>query len=846
MKPVNFGIDLGTTNSLIAKYDNNKVLLFKNPVGQKETLASVVAYRPERILVGDKAREYLTKDPINVFGNFKRKMGTDEKYYVVNIDDNVTPVQLSSLVLKELKNFIHTGETPEACVITIPASFDSMQSNATLKAGEEAGFKSIFLLQEPIAASLSFFNETAGEIPNNGYWLVYDFGGGTFDAALIHSTEQELKVIDHEGNNFLGGADLDFAIIEKVIVPEIIRQTGIENFEEELRVKYGQYEKLYYEILYYAEEAKKELSNSALVYIEFSAELNGKRYDFSIPFSREKATEIFQPIINETINLLKKVLENNRLQASDITEIILVGGSTFVPQVREQLTLQTGIPLNFSSDPTTSIAAGAAYYAANKYYESSPDAAEVQQAAIEEGDAILSNVAFSEPEFTVETSYNSSSRDKEEVLLLFCSGAYENKFVRIIRSDGGFDTGFIVLKAKKTEFLPLIPSVTNLFNLSVYNENHEEIKSFARQLSITQGKYTVSGQPLPHDISIEVDDLENKTTKLEAIFERNSLLPQKRTLYREISKTIKKGSADSIIINIMEGDKSSRPSSNLTIGCIAISGKDLTTDLVKGSDIEIQLHITDSRVLHTSVFLVMTQQEFKNVFSVAEKQINLDRLREQYNELDNGLADTIRQFQHNENTIWEIKASALLDDLRSVKERLFKLKQGDKSDEKYIIAEKIMRVSQETDKLGGNERIAAMIEEYLETKEQVKESINKCDFDKEELRKKFIKIEQSEESFMRSKNASFVEAKLRQLNDLHWDALCNTTSFLISRYVLWKSLPKEAYKDYAAAKTLIKMADDSLEKEKYAEFRSQVFSLTHLFASSNIQFNKEFTGTGIG
>ena len=78
MKPVNFGIDLGTTNSLIAKYDGNKVYVFKNPVGQKEALASVVAYRPDRILVGDKAREYLIKDPVNVFGNFKRKMGTDE------------------------------------------------------------------------------------------------------------------------------------------------------------------------------------------------------------------------------------------------------------------------------------------------------------------------------------------------------------------------------------------------------------------------------------------------------------------------------------------------------------------------------------------------------------------------------------------------------------------------------------------------------------------------------------------------------------------------------------------------------------------------------------------------
>ncbi len=843
MKPVNFGIDLGTTNSLIAKYEGNKVHVFKNPVGQKETLASVVAYRPDRILVGDKAREYLTKDPVNVFGNFKRKMGTDERYYVVNIDDNVTPIQLSSLVLKELKNFIHTGEIPEACVVTIPASFDTMQSNATLKAGEEANFKHIFLLQEPIAASLAFFNESA-DIKKDGYWLVYDFGGGTFDAALVLSTEQELKVVDHQGNNFLGGADFDFAIIEKIIVPEIIRQTGIENFEQELRVKYGKYEKLYYEILYYAEEAKKELSYSSSVVIEFSAYLNDRKHDFSIPVTRQKIDEIFLPVINETIMLLKNVMENNRLTAKDINQVILVGGSTFVPQVREQLALQTGIPLNYSCDPTTSIAAGAAYYAANKYYESTDVKAssEAEQVAGE----ILSNVVIDLPELTINTSYNKASRDKEEVLLLFCDGAYENKFFRVIRSDGGFDTGLIPLKAKKTEFLPLVPAVTNLFNLYIYDNHHEEIKSLGRQLSITQGKYTVGGQPLPHDISIEVDDIENKTTRLEPIFERNSLLPQKRTLYREISKTIKKGSKDSVIINILEGDKSARPSSNLPIGCINITGKDLKMDLVKGSDIEIQLHITDSRVLNTSVFLVMTQQEFKNVFSISEKQVSLDRLCDQYNQLEAELVETIRQFQNNDNDIWEIKANALLEDLQTVKEKLFKLKDGDKSDQKYIIAEKMMRISQEADKLGGNERLAMLVEEYFETKEKVAAAISSSDFEKEEMRKKFQKIEQSEDSFIRSRNVSFIENKLNQLQELQWDALCNTTSFLISRYVIWRDLPAEYYRDYPAARSLIKMADASLQKEKYAEFRTQVFSLTHLMAVTDHHINKNFKGTGIG
>jgi molecular chaperone DnaK len=121
MKQVNIGIDLGTTNSLIAKYEDGKVIVYRNPVGFNEALPSVVAYRPDRILVGDKAREYINKDAINVFSSFKRKMGTDEKYYVVNLDENVTPIELSTLVLNELKQFIPDTNKPQAAVITIPA-----------------------------------------------------------------------------------------------------------------------------------------------------------------------------------------------------------------------------------------------------------------------------------------------------------------------------------------------------------------------------------------------------------------------------------------------------------------------------------------------------------------------------------------------------------------------------------------------------------------------------------------------------------------------------------------------------------------------------------------------------
>jgi molecular chaperone DnaK len=198
-KMINFGIDLGTTNSLIARFDKGQVEVFKNPNGFKETLPSVVAFRNDRILVGDQARTYAEKDPKGVGSRFKRKMGTTETIKLTA--GSKTPVELSAFVLKELKNFIHSGETVDAAVITIPASFDTVQSNATKEAGLAAGFKQVVLLQEPIAASLAYANKEKGVDLRNSQWMVYDLGGGTFDVALVKIVEGELTVVDHEGDN---------------------------------------------------------------------------------------------------------------------------------------------------------------------------------------------------------------------------------------------------------------------------------------------------------------------------------------------------------------------------------------------------------------------------------------------------------------------------------------------------------------------------------------------------------------------------------------------------------------------------------------------------------------------
>jgi len=850
MKAVNFGIDLGTTNSLIARYENGNIVVYKNPIGHKETLASVVAFRNDRILVGDKAREYMLKDAVNVFGGFKRRMGTDEKFYVVNMDENVTPVQLSAYILKELKQFVFTGEKPEAAVITIPASFDTMQSNATKIAGEEAGLQEVFLLQEPIAASLAYFNHQPAE-DHDGYWLVYDLGGGTFDIALVKIAEGEMKVVDHEGNNFLGGLDFDLMIVEQLIVPEIVARTGIEDFGAQLATQYGLYEKLYYQLLYKAEELKKELSNLPQADIDFNAAIEGKEYDFYITITQEQFDEVISKRVDETVQMLKHVLERNHLPVEMIRQTIMVGGSTFIPYVRTRLEQATGIKVNISIDPTTAVVAGAAYYAANKYY-TPKDNSDLRVG--EDLNDLLKGFedmedAFHAPlhDLSLSYSYSKMSKEPEEVLLVKANGVFGNFSYRIIRSDGGFDTGFVSLKTKFTEFLPLLPNINNSFFITVYDEQKNEIPALREEIVITQGQYHIAGQPLPKDICIEVDDKENNTTKLELVFEKNSLLPLKKTLYREISKTVKKGSDDKIILNILEGDKFTRPLSNLTIGCIEISGKDLKSDLLKGSDIEMQIVISDNRELSTEVFLVMTQQSFKNVFTITEKQISISRLKEQFNDLEEEIRKTIKEFNYDDNETWAVSANEMLSELLSHKKDLAKLNEKDRSDKKYIIAEAVNRISQAYDKIGGNDRLQNLIAEYFNIKEYVEQYLPSCDFEKDRLQARFKQLTQGENQLLRTRNPSILIKAIEQLNKLFDEIRMNTTSYLIVEFEFIKGLPAGRYRNYGAAQSIFKIADKALEQERFFEFRQHVYNLLHLiireeaFAKSN-----DFNGTGIG
>jgi len=217
------GIDLGTTNSAISRMENGEPVIKKTDT-LKDTLPSCVYINKKKaIQVGDSAFNAMKRDKLktmkggdfksNAFIEFKRTMGTDKKYYSSNLEKDLSSEELSAEILKTLKSFV-TDESFKSIVVTVPAKFTVNQKDATLRAATLAGFEHCELLQEPIAASMAYGLDAKSK---DGYWLVFDFGGGTFDAALLKVEDGIMKVVDTEGDNYLGGKNLDYAIVDEII-----------------------------------------------------------------------------------------------------------------------------------------------------------------------------------------------------------------------------------------------------------------------------------------------------------------------------------------------------------------------------------------------------------------------------------------------------------------------------------------------------------------------------------------------------------------------------------------------------------------------------------------------------
>ncbi|MBQ5492357.1 MAG: molecular chaperone DnaK [Mycoplasmataceae bacterium] len=347
MKDIILGIDLGTTNSCVAYMDGTTPVVIENPEG-KRTTPSIVAFKGDQIIVGDGAKRQMITNP-NTIISVKRSMGTDKKFDINGKE--YTPEQISADILSYIRAFAEKklGRKIDKAVITVPAYFNDSQRNATKNAGKIAGLEVMRIINEPTAAALAYgLNKKDKEQKI----LVYDLGGGTFDVSILDMADGTFEVKATNGDTHLGGDDWDEVIINW-LVDYAKKEYSTDLTKDKMAMQ---------RLKDAAEKAKIELSGVTetqivLPFIGMSA--NGP-INIEKTITRAEFEKMTKPLLDRTIVPVENALKDAKMTASDINEVLLVGGSTRMPAVQALVKKITGKEPNRSINPDEVVAIGAA------------------------------------------------------------------------------------------------------------------------------------------------------------------------------------------------------------------------------------------------------------------------------------------------------------------------------------------------------------------------------------------------------------------------------------------------------------------------------------------------------
>ncbi len=744
---IDYGIDLGTTNSAISRMENGEPVIKKTDT-LKDTLPSCIYFNKKKaVQVGDAAYSAMQRDKLkaiksfdadasNSFIEFKRTMGTDKKYYSKNMEREFSSEELSSEILKTLKSFI-TDENFKSIVVTVPAKFTINQKDATLRAAKLAGFEHCELLQEPIAASMAYGLDAKSK---DGYWLVFDFGGGTFDAALLKVEEGIMKVIDTEGNNYLGGKNLDYAIIDEIIIPSIQ-----ENFLIDSIIKDDTKKQILQDAMkFYAEETKIQMSfNDTHNILSDLGDIpgeddDGEEFELDITVTQQMMEDTLGPIFQKSINECINLLERNSISNTVLDSLILVGGPTYSPILRKMLEEQIIKP-DISVDPMTVVSKGAALFAST--VDVSDDIKEKQR---------------DKTKIQLELGYEATTVEEEEfvtvkILKEKTEGDIPSKiFVDIVRNDKAWSSS-------KTEIgdngdvidVKLNSGKANSFNVIAYNEQGDILPCEPSEFTIIQGS-KIGNATLPYFIGIEIKSRTSGKVVFNSIkgLEKNQSTPAVGTINGlKIQKQINPGNKnDSIKIPIYQGNYNAdgtRAIHNEHVYDVIITGADLPKLLPEGSEVDLTVKCDKSERISLSAFFPLldythdievpsntTQTEIdaiwlENEINKAEQTLALIHQENTYSntekldKLDKEISENKKRFEQSKSDYDRKKD--VLDNLRSSLKVLDEIQESSEWPKTEEELKDVYYRLEETNEKFGSEKTTSLIHQY---KEQIPEIIS--------------------------------------------------------------------------------------------------------------------------
>jgi len=595
---IDFGIDLGTTNSSVALCRDGTTRVFQSVDLMQVTPSVVYVGRAGRMLTGKKAYDTWVADPQNTQAEFKRWMGFSDRLKFPASGRDMSAEELSAEVLKALRAdaMRATNEEINAAVITVPAAFGSLQCEATGRAAALAGIEEAPLLQEPIAAAIAY---GAGPGSRDQSWMAFDLGGGTLDIAVVSTRNDVLAVLEHQGDNRLGGKDIDSALADLLfesLGQNFALPTPQTNPERHARLRRA--------IIRQAEHAKIALSTVQEVPLDLfdlGEDNDGKPIELSLTIQRAQLEARIAPLIDRCLELVTRAISGARISRKQIHRLLLIGGPTQMPIIREALAAHVGAPLDFSIDPMTVVAQGAAAYATTVVRKGT-------------GRSIASS-STERPDAAGAVRLKLSQELASGSLKSPVAGVFEDAGAVHeiqIQSHGGFWTsGFVTLQKGRFAMDVMLTDrqPSTRFIISARDKRGRVVEITPSEFSVAY-MLPMAAPPLPHTVAVELTDFHGKQ-RYDPIFPRNTPLPAEARRSYTADQTLRPSESEATLpIKFWEIEVSEDPDERWWAGCVHVRADRIRRPIPEGSELELTIKLDASRKLTVEVFVPVLNESF--------------------------------------------------------------------------------------------------------------------------------------------------------------------------------------------------------------------------------------------
>lgn len=814
------GIDLGTTNSCLAIPDNDHGFeIIDNQADRMSVTPSAVLINGKgRMLIGQRA--YNSQKVEDLAIQFKRQMGLNKMIHFASAGIDKMPEELSSEILKQLRNDaeMRLNKKIENVVITVPAAFKTLQSEATNKAGKMAGFNNIILLQEPIAAAVAY-----GAKPDSKdkHWMVFDYGGGTLDVAIISTLDNRLTVENSEGDNYFGGSDIDRILFREIVLKKL-KADGYkvdELFDESTSGGKSMARKVQLD----CERCKIELSHkdSSILEIFDIDDDEGEPIEFECEITRLDLESLIADTIERSIAIAKKALSGANIQANQLDKILLVGGSTFIPLVRQRLTEEFGVELDSSLNPMTVVAAGAAIYASTSVIDVEED---VELTC--EKNAIIN------------LTYDPISSD-ESVNIIGKVANIKDVSITKVKVDCSINKDFSGV-CWTSGWIDLLDHNTGIFDIDVLLQkgilNHFKVSACdatGTEILIENPYFDIkhnetvlkmSAPPATMSIGVQIKDPKTGYDVLYHLIKKNSPLPAQNDRTFKLSRDIDPMHADCITIKIWEGENTQNPEANFPAGAITVQSSAMDCMIPKGTEVELTVIADENRNIRVSGYIPDFDFIIPEETLRAEAKVDLE---ERMDVVDTKIKQSEVSIQRLRDQ--GVNVSSLEDELEKIKADYNDAYGKVDSDEAavngyvdrfYDVESRIINEERKYQQQSANTKNDDIV---MQAREQVES------FGDEEAKAAWAELEESYSLADTSEEKSFIATKMENLG---FQAMTTNYEWLKAFFTFVLSKPETKYNNAQKAEYWKSQAYLAMDSRNATQLHNAVFALLELMTAS--------------